>query len=333
MTKNNKSGKKYIEITIAILASACLFAACSSKKELPKASYSYGPELGLASGNVDLSGDTPDINISDIKSPVGENIDFLSGVVVMNEENYDDLQIWADASTIDIFTPGNYKATYTFNFNGKSVSKEINVTIVEAETTEPELSESNIASSSTQNTNETETQSTNNKVTEDKQNTSKPNSTTTPENKTDNICISTPEVTTTSNSSSTTKPETTTKPSSGQTTKPVQTTKPAQTTKPSSSSKPNSNQTTTKKENTTREIITTKGNETTANKHIANYTIELLSGKTITVKNTTSKYIVSTRTDTSEVIRNGSKYKVSKLIIRYNTGAEQILEIVEEKIG
>lgn len=340
MNNTNKRGKKYIEIAISILASACLFAACSSKKELPKASYSYGPELGLASGNVDLSGDDPDINISDIKSPVGANIDFLSGVVVMNEENYEDLQIWADASTIDIFTPGDYKATYTFNYNGKSISKEINVTIVEVETTEPELSEDNNTPSNSQDTSETETQnpSGNN---DDNPDVSNP---TTTENKTDSGCISTPEITTSSSSSSTTKP-TTTKPSTEQTTKPVQTTKPTQTTKPvqttkpTSTKKPSSGQTTTKKEtttkkdSTTREIITTKSNTTTANKYIGNYTIELLSGKTITVKNTTSKYIVSTRTETSETTRNGVKYKVSKLIIRYNTGAEQILEIVEEKIG
>ena len=90
MTKNYNRGKKYIELTAALFASACLFCACGNDKELPTASYSYGPELGLASGNVDLSSDSPDINISDIKSPVGENIDFLSGVTVINEEDYED---------------------------------------------------------------------------------------------------------------------------------------------------------------------------------------------------------------------------------------------------
>ena len=346
MTKNNRKGKKYIEITAAILASACLIVACSCNKEVPKATYSYGPELGLASGNVDLSGDSPDISISDIKSPAGENIDFLSDVTVINEEDYEDLEIWVDASTIDIFTPGNYKATYTFNFNGKSVSKEINVTIIESKTTEPEAPESNIATSNSPSTNVSETQTNSNYASEEKPTTTKPSSTTKPQDSTNGNSSSTQETTSQSNIN-TTKPNTTTKPSSEQTTKPVnttkpgsttkpnsgQTTKPVQTTKPNSTTKPNTGQTTTKKETTTRQIITTAGNTTTSNKHIANYTIELLSGKTITVKNTTSKYIVSTRTDVSEITRNGSKYKVSKLIIRYNTGAEQILEIVEEKIG
>ena len=138
MIKDIKRGKHYITMTAAILLSTCLIAACSSKKDTSTATYSYGPELGLASGNVDLSSDTPNINISDIKSPVGENIDFLSGVSVVNADNYKDLEIWADASTIDIFTPGDYKVVYTFNYSGKSISKEVNVTIFEPKNQEPE---------------------------------------------------------------------------------------------------------------------------------------------------------------------------------------------------
>lgn len=315
MIKDIKRGKNYITMTAAILLSTCLIAACSNKKDTPTTTYSYGPELGLASGNVDLSSDTPTINISDIKSPVGENIDFLSGVTVVNEENYDDLEIWADASTIDIFTPGDYKVVYTFNYNGKSISKEINVTIFEPENQEPELSESDNIVSNPSSNNETETKpaSTNKPTTTAKQDGSN----------------------TSSSNTATTQQQSTTTPNSGQTTKPIATTKPnsGQTTKPVATSKPNSGQTTTKKETTTREIITTAGNKTTENKYIGNYTIELLSGKTITVQNSTSKYIVSTRTETSEITKNGSRYKVSKLIIRYNTGAEQVLETVEEKIG
>lgn len=322
MIKKIKRGQKYIEITTAVLASVCLFVACSNKPDSSTASYSYGPEIGLASGNVDLSSDSPVINIADIKSPVGENIDYLSGVTVMNEEAYDDLEIWADASTIDIFTPGDYIVIYTFNYGDKSISKEVKVTIYE-----PELSVSVVESSNSGNPSETETHTSN---------TSKPTSTTKKEvssnNKDTSIqeATSTPSVETTSTPSveTNTQPVSTTKPTSEQSTKPVNTTKPTSTT-----AKPASGQTTTKKDTTTRQIITTKGNQSTENKHIANYTIELLSGKTITIKNTTSKYIVSTRTDTSIITKNGSKYKVSKLIIRYNTGAEQILEVVEEKIG
>ena len=57
-----------------------------------------------------------------------------------------------------------------------------------------------------------------------------------------------------------------------------------------------------------------------------------MSGKTGTIKNTTANYIVSTRTDVSTIEKNGGKYRVSKLIIRFNTGVEQILETMEERI-
>ena len=335
MTRNYNRGKKYIELTAALFASACLFCACGNDKELPTASYSYGPELGLASGNVDLSSDSPDINISDIKSPIGENIDFLSGVTVINEDEYVDLEVWADASTIDIFTPGDYTVTYTFKYSDKSFSKDIKVTIFDPnEGKEPEVSEgaSNSLPDENDNNNgdgdggnDSGNDSDNNGETETTGTAIRPNDNTKPAvtdkpetgDKTEN----------TSNSQGSNKPTSTTKPVV--TTKPNNTTKPIVTTKPTSTTKP---ATTTKKDKTTREIITTKSNKTTENKYIGNYTIELLSGKTITVKNSTSKYIVSTRTETSTITKNGSKYKVSKLIIRYNTGAEQILEVVEEKI-
>ncbi|MEE0862777.1 MAG: hypothetical protein U0L79_07320 [Lachnospiraceae bacterium] len=320
MIKNIKRGKNYITMTAAILLSTCLIAACSSKKDTSTATYSYGPELGLASGNVDLSSDTPNINISDIKSPVGENIDFLSGVSVVNADNYEDLEIWADASTIDIFTPGDYKVVYTFNYSGKSISKEVNVTIFEPENQEPEASEGNNTASNSDSNNENETRPSSG---------SNPNSTNTQDgsnNSSSNTGNNTGS--NTGNNTGSAKPATTSKPNSGQTTKPVATTKPNNT----QTNKPNSGQATTKKQTTTREIITTAGNKTTENKYIGNYTIELLSGKTITVQNSTSKYIVSTRTETSEITKNNAKYRVSKLIIKYSTGTEQVLETVEEKI-
>lgn len=355
MTRNYNRGKKYIELTAALFASACLFCACGNDKELPTASYSYGPELGLASGNVDLSSDSPDINISDIKSPVGENIDFLSGVTVINEDEYVDLEVWADASTIDIFTPGDYTVTYTFKYSDKSFSKDIKVTIFDPnEGKEPEVSEGASNSLPDENDNDNVDDNGGNDIGNDNGNDSGNDSGNNGETETTGTAIrpndnTKPAVTdkpetgdkteNTSNSqgsnkpTSTTKPVVTTKPNN--TTKPIVTTKPNTTTKPVVTTKPTSTTkpaTTTKKDKTTREIITTKSNKTTENKYIGNYTIELLSGKTITVKNSTSKYIVSTRTETSTITKNGSKYKVSKLIIRYNTGAEQILEVVEEKI-
>ena len=51
------------------------------------------------------------------------------------------------------------------------------------------------------------------------------------------------------------------------------------------------------------------------------------------LKCTSAKYIVSTRTDESDAEKNGKMYHVSKLIITYNTGDEQVLETVEKAVS
>ena len=61
--------------------------------------------------------------------------------------------------------------------------------------------------------------------------------------------------------------------------------------------------------------------------------IELLSGEIVSINCTVDKYIISTRTDISTITRDGVTYQVEKLIITYNTGAEQVLETVEKKIS
>ena len=80
-----------------------------------------------------------------------------------------------------------------------------------------------------------------------------------------------------------------------------------------------------------KELIT-DGSKTYRVSKIPNATIELLSGDVVTISCSTNKYIVSTRTDESTVQKNGHNYKVTKLIVLFNTGAEQTLETVEKKI-
>lgn len=310
----NKYGV-YMGLTAGILLTSVFFAGCSEKTDIPDVTVSYGPEVGFADGNVDLSGDTPVIDISDIKSPVGANIDFLSGVNVANEDLFDDLEIWVDASTVDIFTPGNYTATYTFNYDGKSVSKAVTVTIIASDT---EQSASDTAGGSSGNTNSDGSSSGN---------------------------VSSGNVSSGGNSSG---GQQTSSVTTVNTTAPGQTS-PANPVNPSdvnnsseitTTQNTGDNQTTSASNEpqqpdaptTTRQIVTTSGDSSTENKNIGNYTIELLSGKTITIKNTTSNYIVSTRTDVTTTTRNDKTYRVSTLVITYNTGVEQILETLEERI-
>ncbi len=343
MKKNTGKYTCYVTLTATLLTAVLGSVACSGP-EMPKMTVSYGPEIGFADGNVNLTGSEPIINISDIRAEIGMNIDYLSGVVVQNEEDFTDLEIRVDASMVDIFTPGNYKVVYTFLFNDNMVSKEITVTLFESEQSASE-SISDVTSKPTTNTNnnttnrETSTTVSNTSTNNDISGTTKPNTTTS-----SNTGTTTPDSTTSSNTS-TTKPNPTTSSNTG-TTRPnpttsnnIGTTKPNPTTSSNiGTTKPNpttnNNTSTTKPDDTstTREIITTTGDQTTELKNLGNYTIELLSGKTITIKNTTKRYIVSTRTDVEIVEENGYTYRISKLIITYNTGFGQILETIKDRI-
>lgn len=337
--------KKYIKYTCYVALSSSLLlgtifsTACSSGPDIPKMSVSYGPEVGFADGNVNLSSDNPVINISDIKAEVGMNIDYLSGVTVENEADFPDLEIWVDASLVDIFTPGDYKAVYTFVYNGQSVSKEITVTLEEAEPSASDTASDNANDNNAGNTNkpdntsESETTSggsndkttgnTDNRETDNNQSTVKPTNNNNNNNNTsgnNNTSITKPTETTSHNDKVTQPSSNVTQPTSNST-RPPATSQSGTIKPPQTSTKPT----------TTRHIITTAG-AATESKNIGNYTIELLSGKNITIKNTTAKYIVSTRTDVTTLEDNGKTYRISKLIITYNTGFEQILETVKERI-
>lgn len=326
MKKNIGKYSCYATLTASILVTMFASFACSSP-EMPKMTVSYGPEIGFADGNVNLSGQEPNINISDIKAEVGMNIDYLSGVNIQNEEDFADLEIRVDASMVDIFTPGNYTVVYTFLFDDNMLSKEITVSLFEGEQSasesKSETTTKHLASDNTTNQETSTTVSTqNNDVTAS---TTKPTS---------NSNSGTTKPTASSNSSTTNSSSSGIKPttsSSSSTTKPTTNNNPTTT----GSKVTSSNTSTTKSEetsSTTREIITTTGNHTTELKNIGNYTIELLSGKNITIKNTTNRYIVSTRTDVEVVEENGCTYRISKLIITYNTGFGQILETIKDRI-
>lgn len=68
------------------------------------------------------------------------------------------------------------------------------------------------------------------------------------------------------------------------------------------------------------------------NTSIPNAVIELLNGDVVTISCSTDNYIVATRTDTSTVNKNGSNYKILKLVVVFNTGKEQTLDTLEKKI-
>lgn len=329
--------KKIILVTFICMMALGLFA-CKGKDE----KIEYNDKEGEASGSVVLEGDDPDIKITNIKAKVGTDIDYLSRVIVEDEDKFDDLEVWVDASAVDIYEPGDYKAKYTFKYNGKSVEHFITVTIVEGEVEESAGESNNAQGNTTQNDNaqgddgvandnagnNQESQTTQNVADNDATNenagTTKPPSTTKPVTTTKQNNTTSKQNVTTTKQNATTKPVTTTKPTAT-TTKQNATTKPATTTKPVATTSGSSSET------TRRQMITSAGNTTTKTEDIGYAYIDLLSGSTVSIKSTTERYILLTRTDVSYITKNGVDYKVSKLVIRYNTGEERTLETVEEK--
>ena len=346
--------KRLIKKSFAVLSVAALVLAGCGKEDTQ-----YGNEIGTVDGKINFDGTEPEIVLSNIKSYVGEEIDFLSGIEVGNIDENKDMETWVDSSLVDIFTPGDYKATYTIKYDGKEYTKDIVVTIIAKENS----GESNAVSKdnsqeTTANGNESVPNgnggqqsnintpdnnggqnnantpngngSQNNTNTPDgngsQSNTNTPNgngsqsNTNTPngnsgQNNT-NISNGNGSQNNTNTPNGNGSQNTTSKPNSGN----QSNNKPQPTTK-------NTNQTTAK-----RQIVTSSGNATTAYQELGYYSIELLSGKTVKLKGSTSKYIVSTHTDISYVTKNNNKYKVSKLIVNFNDGTSRVLETVEEKV-
>lgn len=293
--------KRLIKKSFAVLSVAALVLAGCGKEDTQ-----YGNEIGTVDGKINFDGTEPEIVLSNIKSYVGEEIDFLSGIEVGNIDENKDMETWVDSSLVDIFTPGDYKVTYTIKYEGKEYTKDIVVTII--------AKENSGESNGTPKDNSQETTANGNENVPNGNGSQ--NNTNTPDGNDSQSNTNTPN----GNGSQ----DTTSKPNSGN----QSDNKPQPTTK-------NTNQPTTKNTNQTtakRQIVTSSGNATTAYQELGYYSIELLSGKTVKLKGSTSKYIVSTHTDISYVTKNNNKYKVSKLIVNFNDGTSRVLETVEEKV-
>lgn len=287
--------KKKVLFSLLITLMVMVFTGCEKNTGIGEIT-TYSTEMGQAYGVVDFSEETPEISISNIRSLVGEEIDYSSGIKIENLGEEVDFQLWIDASKVDIYEKGDYTAVYKFVYGEETIEKSIYVSVVEEEV------EGVVTKENTSSSLKTET------VADE----SDPQQSET-ENSVSNNTTKTAAVTEVAN-------DPTTKSGSESVTAEKQTTK-------------TTTKTTVKETTSKKQIITSAANNiTTKIKNIGYMNIELLSGSVVKIKCTTSKYIVSTRTDVSTVTKNGTKYRVSKLIVTFNTGAEQVLETNEEKL-
>ena len=323
------------------------------KKASPTSTIEYSNIMGIAEGTADFkSTNSPEINIKDIKSYVGQEIDYSSGIDVKNVENLDDFQMWVDATGVDIYTAGRYTATYQFIFGEKTLEKTIGITVLNKEEVSGGLSAENQGNASGENNsgsnqnysntnhtgevsetgnnqnggnlsagNEGNVSGNNGDNINQNQGPSDGNNAGTPNGgSSDGNNTGTPNGGSNGSSSDGNNAGSSNGSSSN-----------GNNTGGSNGSSSDGNNADNSTEH--REIVTSSQSATKKPSTIGYANIELLSGKFVRLKCTSTRYIVSTRTDESQTVKNDRTYQVSKLVITFNTGEERVLETVEKAIS
>ena len=125
--------KKRLFLCMLAVMTALSMSACH-KKGSKINTLEYSDIIGAAQGTVSFDSDGKlEINIRDIQSYLGVDIDYSSAVEVENADQFEDFQMWVDATGVDIYTVGKYVATYKFIYDGQETEKKVGVTILEKE--------------------------------------------------------------------------------------------------------------------------------------------------------------------------------------------------------
>ncbi len=281
-------------------------------------------------GNINLSASEPVVNLNDITSYVGESIDFLSEISIScpDDKVY---SLYVDATSVDIWTPGTYGATYELTVDDILYTYDVNVYIIEYVTQVEDSASDTVGLDNDEAEDET--------VSADSDSGSDSSNSETSNSGTSNLgSATTTTVSGSSGSGSGSVATTTTASGSSNSGSSGSTATVTQTTQSSNSSQ-SSQTTTTKAQATTttrvtRAYVASSTTQATTETQTLNYAkVELLGGGTIQIKQTTARYIVSTRTDITYQTSGSVTYEISKLIVTYSTGAEQTLETYKRVVS
>lgn len=258
-----------------------------------KKKISYGDTEGVVTGSLDINDSGVKFNLDNVIAPAGSDIDYTSGIKTSGET--DDYSLEVNAVNVRNDKPGTYTANYTVKSGGSTYTDSIKVTI----------------SDNGKNAQEAE-----NHGNSDSEN-----------GQAGNSAANAGDINSGSNSGNNGAGDGNTSNNNNN----GNTSNNNGNSNSGNNSNSESNGGSQTKPTAPKELIT-DGSKTYRVSKIPNATIELLSGDVVTISCSTNKYIVSTRTDESTVQKNGHNYKVTKLIVLFNTGAEQTLETVEKKI-
>lgn len=308
MKKSNIRLTKILCVAGALVLVIGSMTACGKKKKI-----SYGDTKGVVTGSVDINDNGVKFNLDNVIAPAGSDIDYTSGIKTSGET--DDYSLEVNATNVRNDKPGTYTANYTVKSGGSTYTDSIKVTISDNGKKTQEAENQGISGS--------ENGQSGNSDTNAGDINSGSNSGNNGGNASDN------------NGSAVNNGGGNNSGSNGAGSGNTSNNGNASNNNGSSNSGNNSNSGSNGGSQTKptgpKELIT-DGSKTYGVSKIPNATIELLSGDVVTISCSTNKYIISTRTDESTVQKNGHNYKVTKLIVLFNTGAEQTLETVEKKI-
>ncbi len=300
LKKSNIRLTKILCVAGALVLATGSMTACGKKKKI-----SYGDTKGVVTGSLDINDNGVKFNLDNVIAPAGSDIDYTSGIKTSGET--DDYSLEVNATNVRNDKPGTYTANYTVKSGGSTYTDSIKVTISDngKKTQEDEnqgISGSENDQSDNSDVNAGDINSGNNGGSASDNNGNAVN------NGGGNNGAGGGNTSNNGNASNNNGNS-----NSG------------------NNSNSGSNGGSQTKPTAPRELIT-DGSKNYGVSKIPNATIELLSGDVVTISCSTNKYIVSTRTDESTVQKNGHNYKVTKLIVLFNTGAEQTLETIEKKI-
>lgn len=151
---------------VCIMAVMCFMTACS--KDKPTGNTKVNRPSSTAENKEQQTVSNMKVYIKDITAYAGENIDYISAIESAENLEINRSMIYVDSSAVDNHTPGVYKAVYTLDYLGASITNSIKVTILEnpnasasessAESTSETMSATETASETVSETSGSETE-------------------------------------------------------------------------------------------------------------------------------------------------------------------------------
>lgn len=262
---------------VCVLAAACMVTACG--KDKPSGNTNVGSRpVATAGMQEQQTVSNMRVFIKDITAYAGDDIDYIGAIESAENLEINRSMIYVDSSAVDSNTPGTYKAIYTLDYLGSSVSNSVKVTILE----NPEKETTTVAP--TEDATETVTETA------------------------------------------------TTEATSGEQVSGEQSTGSGETTSEGETTGATGDGTTDTQTGETQTVSSTEPITAIVEQELPAAEITLSSGRVVSFKMTSARYITETYTVDTYFEEDGMTFLNSELRVVFNTGEEQVVETVVTRV-